>query len=115
MRAVPSIFQSRSLGSSRWKPLLTCSTSPPAPDDIGRLVKQMREAGLDQSIFGGDGYDTPLLLETAGAAAHDTYFTTHVFLDPSQSPTLVQRFIADYEPEYGVPRRPRSRRSPTIR
>jgi len=75
----------------------------------------MREAGLDQSIFGGDGYDTPLLLETAGAAAHDTYFTTHVFLDPSQSPTLVQRFIADYEPEYGVPRRPRSRRSPTIR
>jgi len=73
------------------------------PDDIGRLVKQMREAGLHQPIFGGDGYDTPLLLETAGTAAHDTYFTTHVFLDPSQAPTLVQQFIADYEAEYGVP------------
>jgi len=73
------------------------------PDDIGRLIKQMREAGLDQPIFGGDGYDTRLLLETAGAAAHDTYFTTHVFLDPAQAPTLVQQFIADYEAEYGVP------------
>jgi branched-chain amino acid transport system substrate-binding protein len=73
------------------------------PDDIGRLVKQMREAGLDQPIFGGDGYDTPLLLETAGAAAHDTYFTTHTFLDPSQATPVVQQFIADYEAEYGVP------------
>jgi branched-chain amino acid transport system substrate-binding protein len=72
------------------------------PDDIGRLVKQMREAGLDQPILGGDGYDTPLLVETAGAAAHDTYFTTHVFLDPSQAPPVVQQFIADYEAEYGV-------------
>jgi branched-chain amino acid transport system substrate-binding protein len=72
------------------------------PDDIGRLIKQIREAGLDQPILGGDGYDTPLLVETAGAAAHDTYFTTHVFLDPSQAPPVVQQFIADYEAEYGV-------------
>jgi branched-chain amino acid transport system substrate-binding protein len=73
------------------------------PDDIGRLIKQIREAGLDQPILGGDGYDTPLLVETAGAAAHDTYFTTHVFLDPSQAPPVVRQFIADYEAEYGVP------------
>ena len=73
------------------------------PDDIGRLVTQMRKAGLDQPIFGGDGYDTPLLLETAGAAAHDTYFTTHVFLDPSQATPVVQQFITDYETEYGTP------------
>ena len=51
----------------------------------------------------GDGYDTPLLLDAAGAAAHDTYFTTHVFLDPSQAPPLVRQFVADYEAEYGVP------------
>src|SRR6516162_646561 len=63
------------------------------PDDIGRLVTQMRKAGLDQPIFGGDGYDTTLLLETAGAAADDTYFTTHVFLDASQAPPVVQQFI----------------------
>jgi len=73
------------------------------PDDIGRLVEQMRKAGIDQPIFGGDGYDTPLLVETAGVAAHDTYFTTHAFLDPSQAPPVVQQFIADYETEYGVP------------
>src|SRR5262245_34356956 len=29
------------------------------PDDIGPLVKQLRDAGVDQPVFGGDGYDTP--------------------------------------------------------
>ena len=53
------------------------------PDDIGRLVKQLREAGINQPIVGGDGYDTPLLLQVAGAAADNTYFTTHAFLDPA--------------------------------
>lgn len=72
------------------------------PDDIGRLVKQFREAGLDMPIVGGDGYDTPLLLETAGAAADNVYFTTHVFLDP-QGPPTVQQFITDYQVEYGAP------------
>jgi branched-chain amino acid transport system substrate-binding protein len=73
------------------------------PDDIGRLVKQLREAGINQPIVGGDGYDTPLLLKVAGAAADNTYFTTHAFLDPQQGTPAVQQFIADYQAEYGAP------------
>ena len=73
------------------------------PDDIGRLVKQLREAGINQPIVGGDGYDTPLLLQVAGASADNTYFTTHVFLDPEQGTPAVRQFIADYHAEYGVP------------
>ena len=73
------------------------------PDDIGRLVKQLREAGINQPIVGGDGYDTPLLLQVAGAAADNIYFTTHAFLDPVQGTPAVQRFIADYQAEYGAP------------
>jgi branched-chain amino acid transport system substrate-binding protein len=73
------------------------------PDDIGRIVKQLREAGLHQPIVGGDGYDTPLLLQVAGAAADNTYFTTHTLLDPQQGTPAVRRFIADFEREYGAP------------
>jgi branched-chain amino acid transport system substrate-binding protein len=73
------------------------------PGDIGRIVKQLREAGIDQPIVGGDGYDTPLLLEVAGAAADNTYFTTHALLDAQQGTPAVQQFIADYQHAYGAP------------
>jgi len=73
------------------------------PDDIGRLVKKLREAGVHAPIVGGDGYDTPLLRQVAGAAADNTYFTTHAFLDPQQGTPAVQQFIADYQAEYGAP------------
>jgi branched-chain amino acid transport system substrate-binding protein len=72
------------------------------PDDIGRLVKQLRDAGIDRPIVGGDGYDTPLLLEQAGGAADEVYFTTHAFLDPATATPRQRQFIADYRAEYGV-------------
>ena len=68
------------------------------PDDIGRIIKQLRAAGLAQPIVGGDGYDTPLLLQVAGAAADNTYFTTHAFLDPQRGnagPAPVHRGLHD--------------------
>jgi branched-chain amino acid transport system substrate-binding protein len=73
------------------------------PDDIGRLVKQLRDAGVDEPIFGGDGYDTPLLLEIAGAAANDVYFTTHALFDPAQATPLEKQFIEAYEERFGTP------------
>jgi branched-chain amino acid transport system substrate-binding protein len=73
------------------------------PDDIGRLVKQVRDAGIHVPIMGGDGYDTPLLLQKAGAAADNTYFTTHAFLGGTHQTPAVAQFIADYQAEYGAP------------
>jgi branched-chain amino acid transport system substrate-binding protein len=73
------------------------------PDDIGRLVKKLREAGVHAPIVGGDGYDTPLLLRVAGAAADNTYFTTHAFLDATHGTPAVRQFMADYQAEYGAP------------
>ena len=72
------------------------------PDDSGRLVKQLRDAGVDEPIVSGDGYDTPLLLQDAGAAAHDVYFTTHAFLTPNTGTPRQRRFVADYQAAYGV-------------
>ena len=71
------------------------------PDDIGAIVNQFRESGINMPIFGGDAYDTPLLAETAGKYANDVYFTTHVFLDENSSIERVKQFVSAYKKEYG--------------
>jgi branched-chain amino acid transport system substrate-binding protein len=71
------------------------------PDDIGTLVKQMRQAGINQPIVGGDGYDTPLLVQVGGAAANNVYFTTHALIDEKGGSAPVKKFIAGYKKEFG--------------
>jgi branched-chain amino acid transport system substrate-binding protein len=71
------------------------------PDDIGLIVKQMRQAGVMQPIVGGDGYDTPLLIEVGGEAANDVYFTTHAYMSMDSTPAI-QKFYGDYKAAYGT-------------
>ena len=70
------------------------------PDDIGTIVKQFRDAAVKKPIMGGDGYDTPLLVQVAGAGAENVYFTTHSLMDASLGTDAVKKFIADYQAEY---------------
>lgn len=70
------------------------------PDEIGTLVKQVRQAGIELPIVGGDGYDTPLLVQVAGDASHDVYFTTHALMTTDSTPE-VQAFIKSYIAKYG--------------
>lgn len=72
------------------------------PDDIGLIVKQMRQAGVTQPIVGGDGYDTPLLLSVGGKAANDVYYTTHAYMATSGSTPAIEKFYADYKAAYGT-------------
>ena len=51
------------------------------PYNVGPVVKQFRDAGLTGPIVGGDGYDAPDLVEVAGAAADNVFFTTHALMD----------------------------------
>ncbi|MBI4332880.1 MAG: ABC transporter substrate-binding protein [Chloroflexi bacterium] len=73
------------------------------PDDIGVIVKQFRTAGITQPFFGGDAYDTPLLVETAGGKAHNVYFTTHSLLAGDSLTEQQRTFVAAYEARYGNP------------
>jgi len=73
------------------------------PDDVGVVVKQFRDAGIDQPIVGGDGYDTPLLVQIAGAGAENVYFTTHSLMDPQLGTDPVKKFMAAYQAEYNTP------------
>jgi branched-chain amino acid transport system substrate-binding protein len=72
------------------------------PDDCGTIVKQFRDAGVDKPIMGGDGYDTPLLIQIAGKGAENVYFTTHSLMDPQQGTDAVKKFIAAYKSEYNI-------------
>ena len=70
------------------------------PDDVGTVIKQFRDAGIDKPIVGGDGYDTPLLVQIAGKGAENTYFTTHSLMDATLGIDAVKKFIAAYQAEY---------------
>jgi branched-chain amino acid transport system substrate-binding protein len=71
------------------------------PDDIGTILKQVRQAGITSPVVGGDGYDTPLLLEVGGEAAENTYFTTHALMDAEGGSDAVKKFMTAYQAEYG--------------
>jgi branched-chain amino acid transport system substrate-binding protein len=73
------------------------------PDDVGTIVKQVRDAGVMSPIMGGDGYDTPLLAEVAGAGSENVYFTTHSLMDADLGTDAVKKFIAAYQAEYKNP------------
>lgn len=47
-------------------------------EEVGLIVKQARELGLNVPILGGDGYDSPKLTELAGKEAlNKVYYTNH--------------------------------------
>lgn len=71
-------------------------------DEIGPVVKSIRNAGITTPIMGGDSYDTPLLLRVAGIAANNVYYTTHVLLNGEEGGQRVKQFIAAYKAEFGV-------------
>lgn len=71
------------------------------PDDIGTIVKQFRDSGIDKAIMGGDGYDTPLLVQIPGKGATNVYYSTHSLMDANLGTDPIKKFISDYTAEYG--------------
>ncbi|BBB91398.1 MAG TPA: ABC transporter substrate-binding protein [Methylomusa anaerophila] len=69
-------------------------------EEVGKIVKQAREMGITVPIVGGDGWDSPKLVEMGTAAAlNKTYFTNHYSVDDS-SP-VSKAFVEAYKKEYG--------------
>ncbi len=69
--------------------------------EAGLIIKQGRDLGIDAPVLGADGFDSPVLLELAGAAAlNDVYYSNH-YSSIDEDP-LVKDFIADYKEKYGT-------------
>lgn len=70
-------------------------------EEAGLIIKQARDLGIDAPVVGADGFDSPVLLELAGAEAlNDVYFSNH-YSSLDEDP-LVQDFIAKYKEKYNV-------------
>lgn len=69
--------------------------------EAGLIIKQARDLGIDAPVLGADGFDSPVLLELAGAEAlNDVYYSNH-YSSLDEDP-LVKDFIAGYKEKYGV-------------
>lgn len=67
--------------------------------EAGLVIKQARELGIDAPVLGADGFDSPVLLELAGASAlNNVYFSNH-YSSLDQDP-MVQDFIKAYKEKY---------------
>ena len=70
-------------------------------EEIGLILKQLRQAGITLPVVGGDGYDTPLLVQVGGDAANGAYFTTHAYIGDGAS-AKVQAFMDAYKKSAGT-------------
>lgn len=65
----------------------------------GLIIKQARAAGITAPIIGGDGFDSPELVNLAGTEAlNDVYFSAH--FSTLNEDSKVTDFIAAFEAEY---------------
>ena len=65
-------------------------------EEVGLIVKQARELGIDVPLMGADGWDSPTLVELAGAEAlNNTFITNHY---SSEDPdTKIQEFVEAFK------------------
>ena len=68
--------------------------------EAGKAIKQARDLGVTQPILGGDGFDSPVLAEQAGAQLTDVYYTNH-YSSEDQDPK-VQEFIKAFKAKYNT-------------
>jgi branched-chain amino acid transport system substrate-binding protein len=91
--------QSYSGGDSDFRPQLTALRAakpqvlfiPGFYTDVGQIAIQARELGMNMPLVGGDGWDSPTVIEIGGAAMNNSYFSDHYFVG-DQRP-LVQNFV----------------------
>ena len=68
-------------------------------EQVGLIVKQARDLGIDVPLMGADGWDSPTLIELAGAdALNNTYITNHY--SSGDTDQVIQDFVAAFEAEY---------------
>lgn len=68
--------------------------------EVGMIIKQAREMGINAAVLGGDGWDSAKLPEIAGAGAlNNCFFASHY--SPDDSSPAIKSFVDAYKAEYG--------------
>ena len=99
--------QSYSGGDAEFRPQLTAIKAkkpavvfiPGFYTDAGQIAIQARDLGLNVPLIGGDGWDSPTVIEIGGKAVENSYFSDHYFVgDPRP---VVQRFVEEMKKRHG--------------
>ncbi len=82
----------------------------PAPDvvfvasqmpDYSAIVRDLRSAGVEAPLMGGDSMDTADFYKALGAdLGHDIFISTHSFIGPEAGPAM-EKFITDFNAKFG--------------
>ena len=100
--------QSYSNGDSDFHPQLTTIKSvnpdvifiPGYYGDAAQIVSQARDLGITAPFVGGDGWESPKLLEIGGKALNGCYYANHYFSgDPDP---VVRNFVQQYQQRWKV-------------
>ena len=69
--------------------------------EVGLIVKQAREMGINVPMAGGDGWDSAKLPEIAGKAALENTFFSSLY-SPDDDSALNKEFVAEYKKAYNT-------------
>ena len=99
--------QSYSGGDTEFRPQLVAIRSakpeiifiPGFYTEAGQIAIQARDLGIKVPFVGGDGWDSPTVIQIGGKSVDNTYFSDHYFVgDPRP---LVQRFVSEIRKRSG--------------
>lgn len=100
--------QSYAQGDSDFRSQLTTlkSTNPEVVfvpgyyNEIGQIAIQARDLGMTMPLAGGDGWESPKLIEIGGKALEGSFYSNHYHVD-DPSPA-VREFVQKYQERYGA-------------
>jgi len=99
--------QSYSGGDTEFRPQLTAlrAASPQALfipgfyTEVGQIAIQARDLGITAPLVGGDGWDSPAVIQIGGKAIEGSYFSDHYFVGDTRP--VVQKFVDEYKRRHG--------------
>jgi branched-chain amino acid transport system substrate-binding protein len=68
--------------------------------EIGQIAVQARDLGINIPLVGGDGWESPKLIEIGGKSLEGCFYSNHYHVD-DPSPA-VHAFVAAYEKKFGA-------------
>src|SRR5215470_12261445 len=68
--------------------------------EVGLVVRQAHKLGLNVPFLGGDGWDSPKLVEIGGEAVNGSYYSNHFSVDDPNP--KIQKFVSDYKARYSA-------------
>ncbi|MBV8519208.1 MAG: ABC transporter substrate-binding protein [Acidobacteria bacterium] len=100
--------QSYSKGDSDFRSQLTAIKAanpqvifvPGYYNDIGQIAIQARDLGMSQPLAGGDGWESPKLIEIGGKALEGCFYSNHYHVDDPAP--AVRTFVQKYQERYGA-------------